>query len=283
MTDEIQKEEASIESQAERHAEQQNQQAEIVEQSDSATAEPVVVDSESATDDAVVEAGAETESAPVPKPPKAPITRGDRSAAMTPASSPDKGGRGGGDRGERKGGGFGGDRRGGDRGRGRDEGKVDDGIKTKLVAVNRITKVVKGGRNMRFSALVVAGDQKGRVGIGTGKAAEVPEAVRKAEGIARRNMVKIALNEITIPHELHGKFGKSVVMLKPAVEGSGIKAGASVRAVVELAGVRNITTKMYGSRNPINAVKATFEGLTSIRSPEHIARLRGKTVEEIIG
>lgn len=161
--------------------------------------------------------------------------------------------------------------------------KPDDGIKTKLVAVNRITKVVKGGRNMRFSALVVAGDMKGHVGIGTGKAAEVPEAIKKAEGIARRNMVRIALNEITIPHETQGKFGKSVVLLKPAKEGNGIKAGASVRAVVELAGVKNITTKMYGSRNPINSVKAAFQGLTSIRSPEKIAALRGKDLAEIIG
>ena len=274
MTDEIQKEEALVEEQAERHAQSQ---AEIESQADSVQAEPSIADESKAEagEETAAEAGT-TETAPVSKPAKGPITRGDRSSAMVSAPSSDKGGRGG----DRKGG----DRRGGgDRGRGRDEGKVDDGIKTKLVAVNRITKVVKGGRNMRFSALVVAGDQNGRVGIGTGKAAEVPEAVRKAEGIARKNMVKIALNEITIPHELHGKFGKSVVMLKPAVEGSGIKAGASVRAVVELAGVRNITTKMYGSRNPINAVKATFEGLTSIRSPEHIARLRGKTVEEIIG
>jgi len=191
-----------------------------------------------------------------------------------------------------RGGGFrggdnrgGGDRKGGRPSRGPRENreeKVDDGIKTKLVAVNRVTKVVKGGRNMRFSALVVAGDGNGRVGVGGGKAAEVPEAVKKAEAAARRSMTKIALNEITIPHENIGKFGTSAVLLKPAPEGSGIKAGASVRAVVELAGIKNITTKMYGSRNPINAVKATFKGLTEIRSPEHIARLRGKTIEEIL-
>ena len=165
----------------------------------------------------------------------------------------------------------------------RDAEKPDDGIRTKLVATNRITKVVKGGRNMRFSALVVAGDMNGRVGIGMCKAGEVSDAIKKAEALARRSMVKIALNEITIPHEALGKFGKSVVLLKPAVEGNGVKAGGSVRAVVELAGVKNITTKMYGSRNAINAVKATFQGLTSIRSPEKIAQLRGKTVAEIVG
>lgn len=165
----------------------------------------------------------------------------------------------------------------------REEQKPDDGIRTKLVAVNRITKVVKGGRNMRFSALVVAGDGNGRVGIGTAKAAEVPEAIKKAESIARRTMVSIALNEITIPHEARGKFGKSVVLLMPAPEGRGVIAGGSVRAVVELAGVKNITTKSYGSRNPINSVKATFEGLKSLRSPEKVAQLRGKTVEEILG
>ncbi|MCL2821637.1 MAG: 30S ribosomal protein S5 [Firmicutes bacterium] len=156
-------------------------------------------------------------------------------------------------------------------------------MKSKLITVRRVTKVVKGGRNMRFSALVVVGDQNGSVGVGTGKAAEVPEAVKKAESAARKSMRKVAINDITIPHENMGKFGTSVVLLKPAAEGSGIKAGASVRAVVELAGIKNITTKMYGSRNSINAVRATFQGLCEIRSPEHIARLRGKSVEEIIG
>lgn len=161
--------------------------------------------------------------------------------------------------------------------------KVDDGIKTKLVAVNRITKVVKGGRNMRFSALIVAGDGKGKVGIGTGKAAEVPEAIKKAEQMARRAMTNIAISENSIPHEIIGKFGKSVVIMMPAPEGRGVIAGGSVRAVVELAGIKNITTKTYGSRNPINTVKATFEALKNLRSPEQIAALRGKTVEEILG
>lgn len=161
--------------------------------------------------------------------------------------------------------------------------KQDDGITSRLVGVNRITKVVKGGRNMRFAALVVVGDGNGSIGIGTGKATEVPEAIKKAEQIARRNMVKISIGESTIPHEVIGKFGKSVVMLMPAPEGRGVIAGSSVRAVVELAGIKNITTKSYGSRNPINTVKATFEGLKALRSPEKIAQLRGKTVEEILG
>ena len=162
----------------------------------------------------------------------------------------------------------------------REEMKPDDGFKSKLVEVNRITKVVKGGRNMRFSALVVVGDGNGQVGIGTGKAAEVPEAIKKAEGVARRSLVKIALSDGTIPHEIIGKFGTSQVLLRPAPEGTGVIAGGSVRAVVELAGIKNVTTK---SRNPINSVKATFGGLKELRSPEQVAALRGKTVEEILG
>ena len=165
----------------------------------------------------------------------------------------------------------------------REELKQDDGIKSKLVAVNRITKVVKGGRNMRFSALVVGGDGNGSVGIGMAKAAEVPEAIRKAEGLARRTMIKIPRSEFSIPHEVEGVFGKSKVLMRPAPEGTGVIAGGSVRAVVELAGIKNITTKSYGSRNPVNSVKAAFAGLKSMRSPEHVAALRGKTVEEILG
>ena len=165
----------------------------------------------------------------------------------------------------------------------REEVKPDDGFKSKLVEVNRITKVVKGGRNMRFSALVVVGDGNGSVGIGTGKAAEVPEAIKKAEGVARRNLVKIALADGTIPHEIIGKFGTSQVLMRPAPDGTGVIAGGSVRAVVELTGIKNITTKSYGSRNSINTVKATFEGLKALRSPEQVAALRGKTVEEILG
>ncbi len=163
----------------------------------------------------------------------------------------------------------------------KEEVRQDDGIKSKLVSVNRITKVVKGGRIMRFAALVVVGDGNGKVGIGTGKAKEVPEAIKKAELIARRQMINIPLSETTIPHTVMGKFGKSTVLMKPAPEGNGVIAGGSVRAVVELAGIKNITTKSYGSRNSINAVRAALDGLKNLRSPEQIAALRGKTVEEI--
>ena len=162
----------------------------------------------------------------------------------------------------------------------REEVKPDDGFSSKLVAVNRITKVVKGGRNMRFSALVVVGDGKGSVGIGAAKAAEV---IKKAELLARRSLIKVAMDGNTIPHEAIGQFGKSSVLLKPAPEGTGVIAGSSARSVVELAGIKNITTKTYGSRNPINCVKATLEGLKSLRTPEQVAALRGKTVEEILG
>ncbi|HIV63356.1 MAG TPA: 30S ribosomal protein S5 [Firmicutes bacterium] len=163
----------------------------------------------------------------------------------------------------------------------KEEVRQDDGINSKLVSVNRITKVVKGGRIMRFAALVVVGDGKGRVGIGTGKAKEVPEAIKKAELVARRSMISVPLSETTIPHTVMGKFGKSTVLMKPAPEGNGVIAGGSVRAIVELAGIKNITTKSYGSRNPINTVRAALAGLKELRSPEQIAALRGKTVEEI--
>ena len=165
----------------------------------------------------------------------------------------------------------------------REEVKADDGLQSKLVQVNRITKTTKGGRNMRFAALIVVGDGKGSIGMGTGKAAEVPEAIKKAELRAKRNMVKIAQADNTIPHEVVGKFGKSSVLMMPAPEGTGIIAGTTVRSVVELAGIKDITTKTYGSRNPINAVKAVFEGLMALRTPEQVAALRGKSVEEILG
>ena len=153
----------------------------------------------------------------------------------------------------------------------------------KLVSLNRVSKTVKGGRVMKFAALMVVGDEKGRVGFGTGKAAEVPEAIKKAELLARRSLIKVAMDGNTIPHETIGVFGKGSVLLKPAPEGTGVIAGSSVRAVVELAGIKNITTKAYGSRNPINCVKATLEGLKSLHTPEQVAALRGKTVEEILG
>lgn len=165
----------------------------------------------------------------------------------------------------------------------RDKDVVDDGIKTKLVATRRVSKVVKGGRNSSFAALVVAGDGKGRVGVGMGKATEVPEAIKKAEQAARRNMKTISLNGTAIPHEALGKFACSKVLLRPAPEGRGVIAGGSVRAVLELCGINNITTKCYGSRNPINVVKATMNALTSLRTLDQVAALRGKSVDEILG
>lgn len=160
--------------------------------------------------------------------------------------------------------------------------KPDDGITTKLVMLNRVSKTVKGGRNMRFAALVVAGDGKGKVGYGMCKAAEVSEAIKKAELAARKGMVSISLKGDTLPHETWGKFAKSCVLMLPAPEGTGVIAGGAVRAVVELAGVKNITTKSYGSRNPVNTVKAAFNGLVTLRTVEEVALLRDKTVEEVL-
>ena len=153
----------------------------------------------------------------------------------------------------------------------------------KVVYLNRVSKTVKGGRVMKFSALVVVGDGKGTVGYGLGKAAEVSEAILKGIADAKKNMVKVSLAGDTIPHDVIGIFGAGTVLLKPAPEGTGVIAGSSARSVVELAGIKNITTKTYGSRNPINCVKATLEGLKSLRTPEQVAALRGKTVEEILG
>ena len=153
----------------------------------------------------------------------------------------------------------------------------------KLVAVNRVTKTVKGGRNMRFSALIVIGDKKGRVGVGMGKAVEIPEAIRKASEAAKKNLVTIATKGTSIPHETVGHFGTAKVVLLPAPEGTGVIAGGPARAVLELCGVKDIHTKSYGTNNPINTVKATLEGLKSLRTAEQVAKLRGKTVEEILG
>ncbi len=164
----------------------------------------------------------------------------------------------------------------------REKDVVDDGIKTKLVATRRVSKVVKGGRNSSFAALVVAGDGKGKVGIGMGKATEVPEAIKKAEQAARRNMQAISLDGTSIPHEAIGKFSCSKVLLRPAPEGRGVIAGGSVRAVLELCGINNITTKCYGSRNPINVVKATMNALAGLRTKDEVAAIRGKSVEEIL-
>ena len=153
----------------------------------------------------------------------------------------------------------------------------------KVVYLNRVSKTVKGGRVMKFSALVVVGDGKGTVGYGLGKAAEVSEAILKGITDAKKNMVKISVANGTIPHDVIGIFGAGTVMLKPATEGTGVIAGGAVRAVMEAAGIRNICAKCLRSNNPQNVVKATMEGLKTLRSPEQVAAIRGKTVEEIVG
>ena len=158
-----------------------------------------------------------------------------------------------------------------------------DGLCKKLIAVNRVTKVVKGGRKMRFAALVVVGDENGRVGCGMGKANEVPEAIDKATAQAKKAMRKIALVGKTISHETVGKFGRGSIVMLPAEEGTGVIAGGPVRAVMEAAGVKDIRTKSHGTTNPINMVKAALEGLYGLKSVEEVAALRGKTVEEILG
>ena len=153
----------------------------------------------------------------------------------------------------------------------------------KVVYLNRVSKTVKGGRVMKFSALVVVGDGKGTVGYGLGKAAEVSEAIIKGIADAKKNMIKVSLTDGTIPHDVIGIFGAGSVMLKPAPEGTGVIAGGAVRAVMEAVGIRNICAKCLRSNNPQNVVKATMEGLKSLRSPAQIAEIRGKSVEEIVG
>lgn len=156
-------------------------------------------------------------------------------------------------------------------------------VKEKVISINRVTKVVKGGRNFRFSVLVVVGDENGHVGIGMAKAVEIPDAIRKAIQDAKKNMIKVPLRETTVPHEIIGRYGAGRVLIKPAKQGTGIIAGGPVRAVLELAGIRDIRTKSLGSSNPRNVVNATIEALKSLKNPEDVAKVRGKSVEEILG
>ncbi len=159
--------------------------------------------------------------------------------------------------------------------------REDDGLEKKLIAVRRVTKVVKGGRTLRFSAVVVMGDKKGNVGLGIGKAKEVPAAIEKANQAAKRDMKAINIVNGTVPHETIGKFSTSKIYIIPAKEGTGIIAGGGARAVLELAGVKDIVTKIHGSTNKINSVRATIEGLRAIRTKEQIAAARGKLPEEL--
>ena len=156
-------------------------------------------------------------------------------------------------------------------------------LEDRVVSINRVTKVVKGGRRLRFAAIVVVGDKNGHVGFGTGKAQEVPEAIRKAIEDAKKNLIVVPMVDTTIPHAVIGRYSGGNILIKPAVAGSGVSAGGPVRAVLELAGVADVTSKSLGSSTPINMIRATVEGLLQLKRVEEVAKLRGKTVEEIIG
>lgn len=156
-------------------------------------------------------------------------------------------------------------------------------LEERVVTINRISKVVKGGRRFRFSALVVVGDKNGHVGFGTGKAQEVPEAIKKAIDNAKKNLIKVPIVGTTIPHEINGRYGSGNVLMKPAAEGTGVLSGGPVRAVLELAGVGDILTKSLGANTPINMIRATLNGLESLKTAEQVAKLRGKSVEELLG
>lgn len=155
-------------------------------------------------------------------------------------------------------------------------------LKDQLISINRVTKVVKGGKNLSFAALVVVGDESGHVGFGTGKAKEVPNAIKKAVEAAKKNLIKVTLIEGTLPHEIIGHYGAGRVLLKPAKEGTGVIAGGAVRAVLQSLGVHNVRTKILGSNNPHNVIRATFDGLLRMKDPFEVARLRGKQVEELL-
>ncbi|MHA6253425.1 30S ribosomal protein S5 [Oceanobacillus sp. CAU 1775] len=162
-----------------------------------------------------------------------------------------------------------------------DANKLD--LEERVVTINRVSKVVKGGRRMRFAALVVVGDRNGYVGFGTGKAQEVPEAIKKAVDDAKKNLIRVPIVGTTIPHEINGRFGSGNVLMKPATEGTGVISGGPVRAVLELAGVGDILTKSLGANTPINMIRATINGLENLKTAEDVAKLRGKSVEELLG